>query len=70
MNWGGYSWKQPLSCLENKRLKTHKSVTLPVVLYRCETLFLTSRDEHRKRVSKIEVLRGMFSSKKGEITKD
>jgi len=41
---------------------------LPVVLYGCETLSLTLRDEHSLRVSENMVLRRIFESKRDEAT--
>jgi hypothetical protein len=32
------------------KIKTHKTIILPVVLYGCETWSFTLRDEHRLRV--------------------
>jgi hypothetical protein len=34
----------------NVEIKIYKTVILPVVLYRCETLSLALREEHRLRV--------------------
>jgi hypothetical protein len=41
-------------------------VTLPVVLYGCETWFLTLREEHRLRVFGNRVLRRIFGPKREE----
>jgi hypothetical protein len=41
----------------------YKTVILPVVLYGCETLSLTLREEHRLRV-----LRRIFGPKRDEVT--
>ena len=37
------------SCLlsQNIQIKTHRTIILPVVLYRCEALSLTLREEHK-----------------------
>jgi hypothetical protein len=40
----------------------------PVVLYGCETLPLTLREEHRLRVFENRVLRRIFGPKSGEVT--
>jgi hypothetical protein len=40
----------------------------PVVLYRCETWFLTLREEHRLRVFENRVLRRIFVPKRDEVT--
>jgi hypothetical protein len=39
-----------------------------VVLYECETWFLTLRDEHRLRVFENRVLRRIFGPKMNEVT--
>jgi hypothetical protein len=39
------------------KIKIYKTIILPVVLYGCETWSLTSRKEHRLRVSKNRVVR-------------
>jgi hypothetical protein len=41
---------------------------LPVVLYGCETWFLTFREKHRLRVFENRVLRGKFGPKRDEVT--
>jgi hypothetical protein len=41
---------------------------LPVVLYGCETWFLTFREEHRLRVFENRVLRRIFGPKRDEVT--
>jgi hypothetical protein len=41
---------------------------LPVVFYGCEIWSLTLREEHRLRVFKNRVLRGIFGPKKDEVT--
>ena len=50
------------------KVKTHKSIILPVVLYGCETWSLALREEHRLRVFENKVLRKIFGAKKDEIT--
>jgi hypothetical protein len=42
---------------ENLKIKIHKTVILPVVLYGCENWSLTLREEHRLRVSANMVLK-------------
>jgi hypothetical protein len=39
-----------------------------VVLYGCEILSLSLREEHRLRVFENRVLRGIFEPKRGEVT--
>jgi hypothetical protein len=48
----------------------YRTVTLPVVLYGCETWSLTLREEHRLRVFTNKVLRRIFGSKRDEVTGD
>ena len=49
-------------------MKIYRTITLPVVLYGCETWSLTWRKEHRLRVFENEALRKIFGPKKDEIT--
>jgi hypothetical protein len=42
-------------------------VILPVVLYECEILSLTLREEHRLRVFENRVLRKIFGPKRDEV---
>jgi hypothetical protein len=58
------------SCLlsGNITIKIYKTIILPVVLCRCETSSLTSREEHRLRVFENRVLRRIFGPKWDEIT--
>jgi hypothetical protein len=44
----------------NLKVKIHKTIILPVVLYGCETWSLTLREERRLRVSENRVLRRIF----------
>jgi hypothetical protein len=53
---------------KNLKVKIHKTVILPVVLYGCETWSLTLREEHRLRVFEKRVLRRIFGPKRDEIT--
>ena len=46
------------------KVNTYKTIILPVVLYSCETWFLTLREEHRLRVFENEVLRKIFGAKR------
>jgi hypothetical protein len=50
----------------NLKIKTHKIVMSPSVLYGCETWFLTLREEYRLRVFENRVLRRIFGLKRGE----
>jgi hypothetical protein len=53
------------SCLisKNLKIKIHKTVTLPVVLYGYGTWSLTLREEHTLRVFENRVLRNIFGPK-------
>jgi hypothetical protein len=50
------------------KIKIYKTIILPVVLYGCETLSLTLREEHRLKVFENRVLRRMFRPKRDEVT--
>jgi hypothetical protein len=49
-------------------MRIHKTIILPVVLYGCETLSLTLREEHRLSVFENKVLRRIFGLKRDETT--
>ena len=51
----------------NLKIKIHRTIILPVVLYGCGTWSLTSREDHRLRVFENRVLRRMFGPKRGEV---
>jgi hypothetical protein len=50
------------------KIKTHRTIILPVVLYGCETWSLTLKEEHRLRVFENRVLRRIFGPKRDEVT--
>jgi hypothetical protein len=52
----------------NLKVKIYKTIILPVVWYGCETWPLTLRQERRLRVFENRVLRGIFGSKREEVT--
>jgi hypothetical protein len=54
------------SCLLSKNVKTgiYETITLPVVLYGCESWSLTLREEHRLKVSKNRVLRSIWTEER------
>jgi hypothetical protein len=52
----------------NVKVKIHKAIILPVVLYGCETWSLILREEHRLRVFGNMVLRRIFGTKGDEVT--
>jgi hypothetical protein len=58
------------SCLlfRNVKIKIYKTIILPVVLYGCETLSLTLREEHILRVFENRMLRRIFGPKRDEVT--
>ena len=53
---------------KKSKVKTYKTIILPVVLYGCESWSLTLREEHRLRVFENKVVRKIFRAKKDEIT--
>jgi hypothetical protein len=55
---------------KNVKLRIYKTIILPVVLYRCETLTLTLREEHRLRVFENRVLGRTFGLKRDEVIGD
>jgi hypothetical protein len=52
------------------KIKIHRIIILPVVLYGCETLSVTLREEHKLRVFEDRVLRKIVGSKKDEVTRE
>jgi hypothetical protein len=50
------------------KVKIHKTIILPVVLYGCETWSLTLREKHRMRVFENRVLWRIFGTKTDEVT--
>jgi hypothetical protein len=52
----------------NVKIKIYKIIIIPLVLYGCKTLSLTSREEHRSRVFENRVLRIIFEPKRDEVT--
>jgi hypothetical protein len=55
----------PLS--RNLKIKLHKTIILPLVLYACKTWPLTLREEHRLTVFEHRVLRRILRLKRNEI---
>jgi hypothetical protein len=51
---------------KNLKIKTSKTVILPVVLYGCKTWSLTLGEKHRLRVFENRVLRRTFRPKREE----
>jgi hypothetical protein len=52
---------------KNANVRIHKTIILPVVLYRCKTWSLTVRQEHKLRVFENRVLR-IFGPKNDGVT--
>ena len=50
------------------KFKVYGTITLPVVLYRCETWSLTLREERRLRMFENFVLSVIFRPMRGEVT--
>jgi hypothetical protein len=53
---------------ENIKIKIHRTIILPVVLYGCENWLFTMREECRLRVFEIRVLRRIFELQWDDIT--
>ena len=51
----------------NIKIKIHRTIILPVVLYGCETWTPTLREEHRPRVFKNRVLRKILGPKTDKV---
>jgi hypothetical protein len=54
------------SHIKNLKIKIHKTVILPAVLYGCETWSLALREGHRLRVFENRVLRRIFEPRREE----
>jgi hypothetical protein len=54
----------------NMKIKIYKNIILPAVLYGCETLSLTLREDHRLRVFENRVLRKIFGPSRDEVAGD
>jgi hypothetical protein len=54
------------SDIRKLKIKIHKTVILPVVLYGCETWSLSLREEHRLRIFENRVLRRIFGPNREE----
>ena len=53
---------------KNLKIKTYRTIILPVVLYGCETWSLTLREERKLRVFENRVLRRIFGPRRDEVT--
>jgi hypothetical protein len=52
---------------KNVKIRIYKTIILPVVLYGCETLSLTLREEHRLRVFENSMLRRIIGPKEEKV---
>jgi hypothetical protein len=50
------------------KVRIYKTIILSVVLYGCETCYLTVREEHKLRVFENRVLRRIFRPKRDGVT--
>ena len=55
---------------KNLKIKIHRTIFLPVVLYGCETWSLKLREERELKLSENMVLRRMFGPRRDEVTGD
>jgi len=53
---------------KNLKITIYRTIILPVVLYGCETLSLTLREERKLRVFENTVLRRIFGPRRDEVT--
>jgi hypothetical protein len=53
---------------KNMNIKINRTIIIPVILYGCEILSLTLREERRLRVFENRVLRRVFGPKRCEVT--
>ena len=56
--------------IKNLKIKTYRTIILPVILYGCETWSLTLNEKRRLRVSENRVLRRIFGSRGDEVTRE
>jgi hypothetical protein len=56
--------------VEKLKIRIYKTIIFPVVLYGCETWYLTLREEHRLRVFENGVLRRIIGPKRDEMTRE
>jgi len=55
---------------KNIKIKIYRTITLPLVLYGCETWSLTLKEECSLRMSENRVLRRIFGPKKDKVTRE
>jgi hypothetical protein len=56
--------------IQNFKIKIHRSIILPVVVYGCETWSLTLRGERRLRDFENRVFGRIFGPKRDEVTRE
>jgi len=57
-------------CYPNIKIKIYRTIIFPGVLYGCETLSLTFREERRLYVFENRVLRRIFGPKRDEVIRE
>jgi len=55
---------------QNFKMNIYRNLILPVLLYGCKTWSLTLREERRLSVFENRVLKGIFCSKRHEVTRE
>jgi len=74
LKWGNACYHSAQNLLssrllfKNLKIKIYRTIIFPVVLYGCETLSLTLREERRLRVFENRVLRWICGPKRDEVT--
>jgi hypothetical protein len=53
---------------KNVKVRIYKTIILPMVLYGCETWYVTVREEHKLRVFEKRVLKRIFGPKRDRVT--
>ena len=53
---------------KNVKIKIHRNIILPVILYGFETWSLTLREKHMPRMFEHRLLRRIFGHKRNEVT--
>ena len=54
--------------IQSLKIKIYRTIVLPFVVYGCETLSLTLREERRQRLLENRVLRRIFGPKRLEVS--
>jgi len=53
---------------KNLKIKIHRTIILPIILYGCETWLLTLKEERKLRVFENMVLRRIFGPRRNKLT--